>query len=343
VVPQVKVVEISEKVDESQRLRSEALANIKVAEKQLQEQQRSYPRLVSQLQSEIEQADKLLQEQQRSYKRLLSQLQSEIEQADKQLQEQQRSYQRLLSQLRSDTEQSDKQLQEQQRSYDRILNQTQSDIQQSQNRLEEQRRGYQSLEQGGELALLENRKQLKELQLQITSLSTEIAQTKNQVKSLQFQLQQRTLRAPSNGVITEMPIERDRAYVQAGQLVAQIAPQDAKLILRAQMPSDQSGFLRVGLPVKVKFDAYPFQDYGIVSGQVISVSPDSKILETPQGKVEVFELDIALDKNYISTANKQIDLTAGQTASADVIIRQRRIIDFIIDPFKKLQQRDLKL
>jgi hypothetical protein len=49
------------------------------------------------------------------------------------------------------------------------------------------------------------------------------------------------------------------------------------------------------------------------------------------------------DKNYISTSNKQIALTAGQTANAEVIIRQRRIIDFIIDPFKKLQQRDLKL
>jgi HlyD family secretion protein len=163
--------------------------------------------------------------------------------------------------------------------------------------LEEQKRGYQSLQRGGELALLDNRKQLKELDLQITALSTEIAQTKNQIKSLKFQLQQRTLRAPSNGVITEMPIEKSQAYIQPGQLVAQIAPQDAKLILKAQMPSEQSGFLRVGLPVKVKFDAYPFQDYGIVSGRVISVAPDSKILETPQGKIEVFDLEIALDKN----------------------------------------------
>lgn len=92
VVTQIKVVEISEKADESQRLQAEVLANIKVAEKQLQEQQRSYPRLLSQLQAEVEQADKQLQEQQRSYQTLLSQLQSEIEQAGKQLQEQQRSY-----------------------------------------------------------------------------------------------------------------------------------------------------------------------------------------------------------------------------------------------------------
>ncbi|PSB00358.1 HlyD family efflux transporter periplasmic adaptor subunit [Merismopedia glauca] len=343
VVAQVKVVEIEQRVDESQRLQTETLANIKFADKQLQEQQRSYQILVSQLQSEIEQAQKQFQEQQRSYNRLISQLQSEIKQAQNQLEEQQRSYQTLMSQLQSEIQQTEKQLEEQNRSYQRITNQTDSEVKQAQNRSTQEKRGYETLKKGGELAIFNNQKQIQELVGQITSLEAEMTQSQNEIKSLKLQLQQRTLRAPSNGIITEMPIEEPKAYLQAGQLVAQIAPQNTQLILRAQMPSDQSGFLKVGLPVKVKFDAYPFQDYGIVLGKVIWVSPDTKVLETPQGKIEVFQLEVGLDRTYITNSNKRIDLNPGQTASAEVIIRQRRIIDFIIDPFKKLQQGDLKL
>ena len=40
---------------------------------------------------------------------------------------------------------------------------------------------------------------------------------------------------------------------------------------------------------------------------------------------------------------KRVQLTPGQTATAEVVIRQRRVIDFFIDPFKKLQQDGVKL
>jgi hemolysin D len=104
-----------------------------------------------------------------------------------------------------------------------------------------------------------------------------------------------------------------------------------------------SGFLQVGKKVKIKFDAYPFQEYGVVSGRVIWVAPDSKVKESIQGKIETFELKIALDQPYIQTGNKSTPLTPGQTATAEIIVRQRRVVDLILDPFKKLQKGGLEL
>lgn len=54
-------------------------------------------------------------------------------------------------------------------------------------------------------------------------------------------------------------------------------------------------------------------------------------------------MDITLDHPYIQAGNKRITLTPGQSATAEVIIRQRRVIDFILDPFKKLQKGGLEL
>ncbi|WP_218617078.1 hypothetical protein [[Phormidium ambiguum] IAM M-71] len=97
------------------------------------------------------------------------------------------------------------------------------------------------------------------------------------------------------------------------------------------------------MSVKLKFDPYPFQDYGVVEGQLKWISPDSKQVQNGQNQQEIFELEITLEKPFLQNANKRITLTPGQTATAEVIIRQRRIIDFIIDPFKKLQKGGLEL
>lgn len=223
------------------------------------------------------------------------------------------------------------------------LKKAQSDIKQAQAELKKQRSTYESGLREGELAVMESEQQIQELEAQITDLKAEIAQTKNQIQSLLFQLHQRVVKAPLDGTIFELPIQRAGAVVQPGQMIAQIAPKGTSLVLRAQIASQQSGFLRVGMPVKIKFDAYPFQDYGVVQGRVSWVSPDSKVKETSQGQIETFELEVALTQPYIQTSNKRIVLTPGQTATAEVIIRQRRVIDFILDPFKKLQKGGLEL
>ncbi|MFN6569534.1 HlyD family efflux transporter periplasmic adaptor subunit [Dendronalium sp. ChiSLP03b] len=225
----------------------------------------------------------------------------------------------------------------------RLLEQAQSDMQQSTTEITKQQSTNQRISRTGELALLDSQKQIKELQSQVVDVQSEIDQTKKQIQSLQFQLQQQTLRAPIDGIIFQLSINNAGTVVQPGQMITQIAPQGVPLIFRAEMPSQESGFLRVGMPVKMKFDAYPFQDYGVTEGKLRWISPDSKVVETAQGKLENFELEIEMSKTYIDTRNKRILLTPGQTATAEVIVRERRIIDFVLDPFKKLQKGGLEL
>jgi HlyD family secretion protein len=100
------------------------------------------------------------------------------------------------------------------------------------------------------------------------------------------------------------------------------------------------------LPAKIKLDAYPFQDYGIVEGHVSWISPDSKVTDNPppsgqtaeKGESEFFELDITVDQAYLVTASDKINITPGQTATAEVVVRQRRLIDYFLEPFKKLKK-----
>lgn len=250
---------------------------------------------------------------------------------------------RVRSQAQSEIQLAQERLQEQYSSYQKLMQQSQSEQEQAETRLTEQRSNQQVLLRGGDLALLKSQEQIKDLEGQITSLKTEMNQSQSQIKALQKQMEQRTVRSPTDGTLFQFPIKQAKTYIQPGQVVAQIAPQGSALILKALMPTQQSGFLKVGMPVKLKFDAYSFQDYGVVPGHLRWVSPDSKMLDTAQGKAEVFEIEVQLNQLYIQKQGKRIELTAGQVATAEVVVRQRRIIDFLIDPFKQLQKGGFKL
>ncbi len=251
--------------------------------------------------------------------------------------------QKLYEQAKSDIQQAKLRLAEQQSSYERNLRQANADIEQAKLRLKEQERGYQTLTRSGQLAVLKIAEQQKNLDTDITSLKSDIAQSKSQIDSLKFQLGQRELKAPVSGILFQLPIQKAGSVVQLGTMVAEIASINSPLIIRAQMATTESGSLRTGLPVKLKFDAYPFQDYGVVSGELIKISPNTVEVDTPNGKVAAYNLEIAIKQNCIPSADKCIPLRPGDTATAEVIVRQRRIIDFLIDPFKKLQQGGMKL
>lgn len=251
--------------------------------------------------------------------------------------------QRLRLQAQSDIKQAKLRLSEQQSRYQTIIHQARSDIEQAKFRLQEQQKSYQSTIHSGRLAVIKNEEQLKELQTQITTLNAEISQSKSQIQSLDFQLGQRTIKAPVSGKIFQLPIQRIGAVVQPSTLIAEIAPKNYALILRAQMSTQESGSLDEGMPVKIKFDAYPFQDYGVVEGKLLKISPTSTVSQTAQGQTATFDLEIGMKQTCIQTSSRCIALTPGQTAIAEVIVQQRRVIDFILDPFKKLQKGGLNL
>jgi hemolysin D len=233
------------------------------------------------------------------------------------------------------------------------LQKARADLQQAQAEVLKQRREYERIHRDGELSLIDKSKQIEELQSQIIDILSQVGQTKSLIQSLKFQRQQRVLFAPADGTLFQLNVQHPGAVLQPGQIIAQIAPKASRLVLRARMESKQTGFLRVGMPAKIKFDAYPFQEYGVQSGRVVWIAPTSSQPPTtannqpedkpPSSLPSSFEVEIELDRLYVFAQGKNITLKAGQTATAEVITRQRRVMDLFLDPFRKLGKDGLTL
>jgi hemolysin D len=197
----------------------------------------------------------------------------------------------------------------------------------------------------GSNTLLESAQQANQLQVEMTQLRAKITETESLISTAQVKRNQRVLVASVDGIVSTLNVRNPGEVVQPGQTVAEISAENAPLMLRATIPNQEAGFIRVGLPVQVKFDAYPYQEYGIVPGKVAEISADAKPVNTQTGTPgePIYEVYIELERNQISANQQVIPFKSGQVASADIVIRRRRIIDLLLDPFRKMQRGNISL
>ena len=140
--------------------------------------------------------------------------------------------------------------------------------------------------------------------------------------------------APVSGVITDVTSTQRGDKVQANTPLGGIAPKDARPMLKIEIAERDRAFLREGLPVKLKFSAFPFQRYGLIAGTLEYISPATK----PSGpdKQPVYEGRVRLAQDYYSVASNKYPLRYGMTATAEIVVRERRLIDLGLDPFRQV-------
>lgn len=107
-------------------------------------------------------------------------------------------------------------------------------------------------------------------------------------------------------------------------------------LLKVDMVIIESGLLREGMEVKMKFDVYFFQDYGVVGGWLKEIFFILKMQEIVQGNVVIYELKVELDEYCIFIVNECVVLCLGDMVMVEVVVCQCCLIDFIFDLFKKL-------
>ena len=83
------------------------------------------------------------------------------------------------------------------------------------------------------------------------------------------------LTAPQNAIVQSIAPISVGSVLQAGETLMTLTPTAARLSVEAEVSGTDSGFVRVGDHVTVKFNTLPFLRYGTAKGTVLSISPES--------------------------------------------------------------------
>jgi HlyD family secretion protein len=194
------------------------------------------------------------------------------------------------------------------------------------------------------LAKLNEELKTSELQLRQSMVSKPVAETleqQNRIARLQTEIaaaesamQHTTLTAPVSGIITTLSVRGAGEVLQPGQTVVTIAPAGTHLVVEAQLANKDIAFVEKGLAAKLKFDAFPFQDYGVVEGTVIDVSPDA------QRDMELgsfYKVTISPNQTTMIAKGKRIPLRPGLVVSTEIVTERKTILSLLLEPFRKLK------
>ena len=140
------------------------------------------------------------------------------------------------------------------------------------------------------------------------------------------------IRAPISGAVTLVTLKQRGEKIKPEIPLVSIAPVNAEKILRINILDKDRGLLRVGQSVKLKFAAFPYQQYGFINGTLEYISPNTTLSE--EG-LPYYKGRVGLECDYFMADDKKINLKYGMTAKAEIVVQKRRLIDFILDPFRK--------
>jgi membrane fusion protein len=142
------------------------------------------------------------------------------------------------------------------------------------------------------------------------------------------------LRSPIDGMISGLLATPGQAISPNAQ-VASVVPSNSALEAMLYVPSTAMGFIKPGQDVRIAYDAFPYQRFGLYHGVVSSVSQTDVPLPGAMAAGDrraMFIVRVALDKPTVRAYNTEIALHPGQSLSADIEIDRRSLMRWMLDP-----------
>ncbi|WP_354006625.1 HlyD family efflux transporter periplasmic adaptor subunit [Burkholderia sp. 572] len=153
--------------------------------------------------------------------------------------------------------------------------------------------------------------------------------------------------APEAGIVTAAIADVGQS-VDTSRPLASVVPGGARWQAHLFVPSTAIGFVRVGEPVLVRYQAFPYQKFGQYGATVVSIARtalsaaelanDGGPAATPgEGRNATFyRVIVALDAQHVTAYGAQQPLQAGMTLQADILQERRRLYEWVLEPLYSL-------
>lgn len=139
------------------------------------------------------------------------------------------------------------------------------------------------------------------------------------------------IRADNAGTISELYFRNVGEYIRESDLLCTILPADSPLYVDITVANKDIGFIREGMEIRYKFDAFPFSDYGTISGKVSSISPSS-IEDESLGFV--YHVQGSLDQKAFEIDQDKYPIKSGMTATAELVTERIDIFSLIFRKYR---------
>ena len=174
---------------------------------------------------------------------------------------------------------------------------------------------------------------MKAIQDRIADIGSRLTQGKNLVEGVKFEETGTKYTSQFNGLITDVHVSKGEV-IAAGAPLVTIVKESAPLEAKAVIENKDIGHIKKGQDVKIKYVAYPYQEYGIQEGVITEIA--KKPSEEFQGK---YPITIALKTEEIAKhGERPKKLEIGLEGTVEIKVGEKRFIELIFSPLSKFFQ-----
>ena len=173
--------------------------------------------------------------------------------------------------------------------------------------------------------------------IQLNSYEKELSQDKG--------VGEYAIRAPDDGTISTLIAMVGGRVTPDAQLGAMV-PKGSQLEGELFVPTSKAGFVKIGQKVLLKYNAYPYQRFGLYEAVVSRI--DKSILN-PQDIIKAFSIAVkqtdevfyrvivTLQKQTVTVYGQPYPLTAGMTLEGVILGDKRNIWQWVLEPIYSLR------
>ena len=145
--------------------------------------------------------------------------------------------------------------------------------------------------------------------------------------------------ASLDGELEYLGFWRENSFVNAGQELFSIIPQENDIVGEVMIPSIGTGKVEVGQAANVKINKFPYDEYGLLKGRVESISRVSNRIETREGVGEVYQVIISFPDGFLSNYGIRLDLDFDSKGTVEIITKPKRLIERLFDNLKAKKEK----
>ncbi|QPG05974.1 HlyD family efflux transporter periplasmic adaptor subunit [Salinimonas marina] len=195
-------------------------------------------------------------------------------------------------------------------------------------------------------SLAQTRQALEALPLEQHNALAAFGHKSSEIRQQLVQLQsqsQRILRASRDGVVSNLVAFAGHSQPANTPLLT-LTPPDQQVRARFAIPVRAAGFVTQGQQLALRYDAYPYQKFGL-HGAVITTLSSAAMLPSEVGpnlinfKEPVYLAEARLEAQQLQAYGQPVTLKSGMTFTADIALGERSLLEWLLEPLLTLSGR----
>jgi HlyD family secretion protein len=161
------------------------------------------------------------------------------------------------------------------------------------------------------------------------------------------------LRSDVDGVVQAVDRVSVGSVLQSGEHFITLVPINAPLEIEANIAGRDNGHVHANDPVIVKFDTFPFSQYGYAEGTVRVISPDSfnaqiearnptSEVPAPVAGEPFYRARIAIDRVALHGVPVNFHVIPGMPVTADIKVGKRTVLQYLFGMVAPVPQEALR-